>query len=149
MSTTQQVPTMTAERFMRWAVAVGFALASAALWWPASAAASVRIKEVASVQGVRANQLVGYGLVVGLDGTGEQTAVTAQSLTALLQSLGDGVVGHGVLVQLNVAFGLHLRRRQISRALTGATTCLKMALTSGSVTTRKRFGSTSSAAPLA
>jgi flagellar P-ring protein precursor FlgI len=33
----------------------------------------VRIKEVASVQGVRSNQLVGYGLVVGLDGTGDQT----------------------------------------------------------------------------
>jgi flagellar P-ring protein precursor FlgI len=32
-----------------------------------------RIKEVASVQGVRSNQLVGYGLVVGLDGTGDQT----------------------------------------------------------------------------
>ena len=90
---------MTAERFLRWAVAVGFALASTALWWPAPAAAAVRIKEVASVQGVRANQLVGYGLVVGLDGSGEQTAVTAQSLSALLQSLGvtlpPGVVPQG------------------------------------------------------
>jgi hypothetical protein len=38
---------------------------------PASQAA--RIKEVASVQGVRGNPLVGYGLVVGLDGTGDQT----------------------------------------------------------------------------
>jgi len=51
------------------------------------------------VQGVRANQLIGYGLVVGLDGTGEQTAVTAQSMTSLLQSLGvtlpPGVVPQG------------------------------------------------------
>ncbi|HLL20410.1 MAG TPA: flagellar basal body P-ring protein FlgI, partial [Rubrivivax sp.] len=34
---------------------------------------AVRIKEVATVQGVRSNQLVGYGLVVGLDGTGDQS----------------------------------------------------------------------------
>jgi len=32
-----------------------------------------RIKEVATISGVRANPLVGYGLVVGLDGTGDQT----------------------------------------------------------------------------
>lgn len=75
------------ERLMRLAVGLAFAVASAAVWWPQPAAAA-RIKEVAAVQGVRANQLVGYGLVVGLDGTGEQSAVTAQSLTALLQSLG-------------------------------------------------------------
>ena len=72
---------------MRWATRLAFVLASAALWWPAPSNAA-RIKEVASIQGVRANQLVGYGLVVGLDGTGEQNAVTAQSLTAMLQSLG-------------------------------------------------------------
>ena len=45
---------------------------AAACWWPAPAQAA-RIKEVAAVQGVRTNQLVGYGLVVGLDGTGDQT----------------------------------------------------------------------------
>jgi flagellar P-ring protein precursor FlgI len=56
-----------------------------------SAQAAVRIKEVASVQGVRPNQLVGYGLVVGLDGTGDQTTqtpFTTQSLNAMLQQLG-------------------------------------------------------------
>ena len=78
---------MDTDRWMRAAVTLGALLASAALWWPADAAAA-RVKEIASVQGVRANQLVGYGLVVGLDGTGEQNAVTAQSLSALLQSLG-------------------------------------------------------------
>ena len=36
-------------------------------------AQAVRIKEIASVQGVRSNQLTGFGLVVGLDGTGDQT----------------------------------------------------------------------------
>ncbi len=89
---------MNADRWMRATLALATLLASAALWWPADAAAA-RVKEIASVQGVRANQLVGYGLVVGLDGTGEQNAVTAQSLSALLQSLGvtlpAGVVPQG------------------------------------------------------
>jgi flagellar P-ring protein precursor FlgI len=65
-------------------------LASAALWWPLPAQAA-RIKEVASIQGVRSNQLVGYGLVVGLDGTGDQTTsapFATQSLLALLQQMG-------------------------------------------------------------
>ena len=63
---------------------------SGVLWWPLDANAT-RIKEVAAVQGVRNNQLVGYGLVVGLDGTGDQTTstpFTAQSLNALLQQMG-------------------------------------------------------------
>ena len=78
------------DRFLRAALAVAALLASAALWWPAPAEAA-RIKEVASVQGVRMNQLVGYGLVVGLDGTGDQTTsapFATQSLLALLQQMG-------------------------------------------------------------
>ena len=54
-------------------------------------AQAVRIKEIASVQGVRSNQLTGFGLVVGLDGTGDQTTqmpYTAQGLTNYLQQLG-------------------------------------------------------------
>ena len=50
-----------------------------------------RIKEVAAVQGVRTNQLTGFGLVVGLDGTGDQTTqmpYTSQSLNNYLQQLG-------------------------------------------------------------
>ena len=50
-----------------------------------------RIKDLASVQGVRANALLGYGLVVGLDGTGDQTTqtpFTVQSLVTLLSQLG-------------------------------------------------------------
>ena len=50
-----------------------------------------RIKEIASVQGVRPNQLIGYGLVVGLDGSGDQTTqapFTAQSLASMLSQLG-------------------------------------------------------------
>ena len=40
------------------------------------AASAERIKDLASIQGVRDNQLIGYGLVVGLDGTGDQTTQT-------------------------------------------------------------------------
>ncbi len=48
-----------------------------------------RIKDMASIQGVRLNQLSGYGLVVGLDGTGDRsTAFTTQSMTSMLQQLG-------------------------------------------------------------
>ncbi len=50
-----------------------------------------RIKDLASVAGVRGNQLVGYGLVVGLDGSGDQTSqnqFTAQSLKSMLARLG-------------------------------------------------------------
>src|SRR5712664_1580349 len=52
--------------------------------------AITRIKELASVEGVRDNQLIGYGIVVGLAGTGDrrQTVFSAQSLTNLLQRMG-------------------------------------------------------------
>ena len=63
-------------------------LLAAALVAPAHA---VRIKELAAVQGVRSNQLTGYGLVVGLDGTGDQTTqmpYTTQSVANYLQQLG-------------------------------------------------------------
>ena len=93
------------ERFLRALIAVAAVLASAALWWPSTAQA-MRLKEVASVQGVRNNQLVGYGLVVGLDGTGDQTTstpFTTQSLAAMLQQMGV-TVPPGTNMQLkNVA----------------------------------------------
>ena len=50
-----------------------------------------RIKDLASIQGVRVNQLVGYGLVVGLDGTGDQTTqtpFTVQSVINMLTQIG-------------------------------------------------------------
>ena len=78
------------DRLIRAALVAATVLASAAVWWPAPAQAA-RIKEVASVQGVRMQQLVGYGLVVGLDGTGDQTTsapFATQSLLALLQQMG-------------------------------------------------------------
>jgi flagellar P-ring protein precursor FlgI len=47
-----------------------------------------RIKDVASIQGVRSNQLIGYGLVVGLPGTGEQNPFTEQSFRTMLANFG-------------------------------------------------------------
>jgi flagellar P-ring protein precursor FlgI len=78
------------DRILRASLFIAALLASAAVWWPTPANAA-RIKEVASVQGVRTNQLVGYGLVVGLDGTGDQTTsapFAIQTLLAMLQQMG-------------------------------------------------------------
>ncbi|RLK48670.1 flagellar P-ring protein precursor FlgI [Alkalispirillum mobile] len=58
------------------------------------AQAEQRIKDIASVQGVRSNQLVGYGLVVGLDGTGDQSSqapFTIQSIRSMLSSQGIAI----------------------------------------------------------
>ena len=55
------------------------------------AAQAARIKEVASIEGVRSNQLSGFGLVVGLDGTGDQTTqmpYTTQGLSNYMRQLG-------------------------------------------------------------
>lgn len=51
---------------------------------------AARIKELAAIEGVRENQLVGYGLVVGLAGTGDrrQTVFSAQTLTNMLERMG-------------------------------------------------------------
>jgi flagellar P-ring protein precursor FlgI len=59
----------------------------------APAGAATRLKELVSLEGVRDNQLIGYGLVVGLNGTGDrkQTFFSAQSLTNLLQQMGVSV----------------------------------------------------------
>ncbi len=93
------------DKFLRTLIALAALAASAALWWP-SPAEAMRLKEVATVQGVRTNQLVGYGLIVGLDGTGDQTTstpFTTQSLAAMLQQMGV-TVPPGTSIQLkNVA----------------------------------------------
>ncbi len=75
-------------------------------WWVAVAilvltqvfhsreASAQRIKEIATVSGERSNQLIGYGLVVGLDGSGDQTTqspFTLQSALSMLQSLGVAI----------------------------------------------------------
>ncbi len=69
--------------------------------------AQVRIKDIADVDGIRTNQLVGYGLVVGLNGTGDKldnAAFTRESLIAMLERLGVNTVDLAVKVQTkNVA----------------------------------------------
>jgi len=59
-------------------------------------AAPSRIKDIVSIEGVRENQLIGYGLVVGLNGTGDtlrNAPYTEQSLTAMLERLGVNAKG--------------------------------------------------------
>ncbi len=62
-----------------------------ALVYPLPAGATSRIKDIADVEGIRENQLIGYGLVVGLNGTGDtlnNAPFTLQSLTSMLERLG-------------------------------------------------------------
>ena len=86
-------------------IALAFLAASAAPWWPLEAQA-VRLKEIAAVQGVRTNQLTGYGLVVGLDGTVDQTTqtpFTTQSVQAMLQQMGINMPAGAAMQLKNVA----------------------------------------------
>ena len=80
---------------MRW---IGFLF-----FFAASVAQADRIKDLASVAGVRSNQLIGYGLVVGLNGTGDGGDVpfTGQSLKSILGRLGVNV--DGVISDFDVA----------------------------------------------
>jgi flagellar P-ring protein precursor FlgI len=82
---------------MLWIAAAGFG---------GVAAHAARVKDLAQVQGVRTNQLVGYGLVVGLNGTGDQTSqapFTVQSLTNMLAQLGVTVPSNVTPQLKNVA----------------------------------------------
>jgi flagellar P-ring protein precursor FlgI len=64
----------------------------------------VRVKDIADVKGVRENQLIGYGLVVGLAGSGDKssTEFTTQSLASVLAGMGIGVDADAIQVK-NVA----------------------------------------------
>jgi flagellar P-ring protein precursor FlgI len=67
--------------------------------------AAVRVKDVASIEGVRENQLVGYGVVVGLNGTGDkrQTFFSAQTLANVLDRMGVQVSPTAILVRNTAA----------------------------------------------
>lgn len=72
-----------------------------------------RIKDLASIQGVRNNQLIGYGLVVGLDGSGDmttQTPFTVQSVISMLGQLG-----------VNLPPGTNLQLRNVAAVMVTAT----------------------------
>jgi len=82
-------------KLTRAAFAAVWALTVMAPLAPPAHAAS-RIKDLANVEGVRENQLIGYGLVVGLNGTGDtinNSPFTKQSLTAMLERLGVNIRG--------------------------------------------------------
>lgn len=71
----------------------------------ATPANPVRIKELAAIEGVRDNQLIGYGLVVGLNGTGDkrQTFFSAQTLANMLDRMGVQVTPTAILVRNTAA----------------------------------------------
>ena len=75
----------------KWRLTLIFAVALAASTAPSSSSEQLaRVKDVASIEGIRDNQLVGYGLVVGLRGTGDssQTVFPAQTLISALERMG-------------------------------------------------------------
>ena len=81
----------TYRRTARRLVAAALCLALAA---PAPAISASRIKDIAEIEGIRDNMLVGYGLVVGLNGTGDtlnNSPFTQQSLTGMLERLGVNI----------------------------------------------------------
>lgn len=68
-----------------------FLTAAAVLMFSSQAFASSRIKDISDIEGVRENYLIGYGLVVGLNGTGDSIssmAFTEESLIGMLERLG-------------------------------------------------------------
>src|SRR3954452_5871423 len=70
-----------------------------------AAATPARLKDLVAIEGVRDNQLVGYGLVVGLAGTGDrrQTMFSAQSLTNMLERMGVSVPATAIRVNNTAA----------------------------------------------
>jgi flagellar P-ring protein precursor FlgI len=73
-------------------------VALAAFFAAAGSANAERVKDIASVAGVRGNQLIGYGLVVGLDGTGDQTSQAPFTI----QSIRNMLAKFGVVIPANV-----------------------------------------------
>ncbi len=89
LSGEQRMPSVFSASVFRVACAALLALALALPATPARATS--RIKDLANIEGVRQNQLVGYGLVVGLNGTGDtlnNAPFTKQSLQAMLERMG-------------------------------------------------------------
>jgi flagellar P-ring protein precursor FlgI len=101
------------------------------IWAALPASAASRVKDLASVEGVRQNQLIGYGLVVGLNGTGDtlnNIPFTKQSLQAMLERLGVNIRGQAlrtgnvaaVMVTANLpAFGTQGTRTDVTVSALG------------------------------
>jgi len=80
---------------MKFRITASIAATLAACSLAAAAAGGVRVKDIARVEGARSNQLMGYGLVFGLAGTGDskQTIFTPQAIANMLQEFGINVPG--------------------------------------------------------
>ena len=109
----------------------GIAAFAAFVAFAAPAHAASRIKDLANIEGVRQNQLIGYGLVVGLNGTGDtlnNIPFTRQSLQAMLERLGVNIRGQtlrtgnvaAVMVTANLpAFGTQGTRIDVTVSALG------------------------------
>jgi flagellar P-ring protein precursor FlgI len=92
LSGEQRMPSVDWGKLLR----LGACALSALQLWTVPAGATSRIKDLANIEGVRQNQLVGYGLVVGLNGTGDtlnNAPFTKQSLQAMLERMGVNIRG--------------------------------------------------------
>src|SRR5258706_560876 len=92
LSGEQRMPSVHSARVFGTACAALLALALSVV----SATATSRIQDLANIEGVRQNQLIGYGLVVGLNGTGDtlnNIPFTKQSLQAMLERMGVNIRG--------------------------------------------------------
>ena len=87
---------MKLQKHISWSIAL-------ILFFAASMAHAERVKDLVSIAGVRSNQLLGYGLVVGLDGTGGKTQFTTQSLKSMLARYGITIPEGVTLSPKNVA----------------------------------------------
>ncbi|KAB2838229.1 MAG: flagellar biosynthesis protein FlgI, partial [Burkholderiales bacterium] len=99
-----KAPANEESRAKRWAQALVLGLAAMLLL--GTGAWAERVKDLVSVQGVRPNQLIGYGVVVGLDGSGDQTTqtpFTVQSVVSMLAQLGVSLPPGTSLQLKNVA----------------------------------------------
>ncbi|MBO4519910.1 MAG: flagellar basal body P-ring protein FlgI [Alphaproteobacteria bacterium] len=101
---------------------IGVLIAMPLLIWAASANASSRIKDISDIEGVRENYLIGYGLVVGLNGTGDSIssmAFTEESLIGMLERLGvntrDGKIKSKNIAAVMVTGSLPAFARQGTR----------------------------------
>src|SRR5438477_53262 len=127
LSGEQRMPGVQSARMFQAACAALLALVLSVL----PAAATSRIKDLANIEGVRQNQLIGYGLVVGLNGTGDtlnNIPFTRQSLQAMLERMGVNIRGQtlrtgnvaAVMVTANLpAFGTQGTRIDVTVSAMG------------------------------
>jgi flagellar P-ring protein FlgI len=95
------MPTMLIERQLRWIAIVLMLVTGLVVRAEDLPQRLARIKDIATVEGVRDNQLVGYGIVVGLHGTGDsqQTGFSTQTLASMLLRMGVSVPATSIRVQ--------------------------------------------------